>query len=152
MRLSLNAFTGQLAPNTVGSLSPTLDLLNLDGNSLSGVLPDDLSNLVAWTGLFLGNNFFDGQLPTILGQLTLLSQLSLYDNSFRNSLPEELGNLDALVLLDLGSNLMSGSIPEALSGLVSSESLFLEDNHWTGLRLLLSVSLMISLQQAVKGK
>ena len=71
----------------------------LNGNSLSGSLPTQLSLLTALRFMYLYDNSLSGSLPTQLGARTALSRMYLKDNSLSGSLPTQLGALTALTCL-----------------------------------------------------
>ncbi|XP_073142390.1 probable LRR receptor-like serine/threonine-protein kinase At1g67720 isoform X2 [Henckelia pumila] len=66
----------------------------LDGNTLSGTIPD-MSNLVNLKILHLENNKLTGPLPSYLGSLPYLQQLHVQNNSLSGEIPTRLlrGNL-----------------------------------------------------------
>lgn len=131
--------TGTL-PDVFGSM-PSLQLLNLAGNSLSGPVPTSLADApleVLWlnqkietpgfsgsisfvakmtkaTELWLHSNNFTGPLPDF-SNLTSLSDLGLRDNQLTGPVPDSLVNLKSLKTVSLGNNLLQGPTPKFGSG------------------------------------
>lgn len=75
--------------------------LRLDGNGLTGVLPD-LSKLVNLKIMHLENNQLSGSLPAYLGHLPNLQELFIDNNSFRGTIPSAL--LKGKVLFKYNNN------------------------------------------------
>ncbi|KAF7052367.1 hypothetical protein CFC21_060478 [Triticum aestivum] len=126
--------TGTL-PDFFGSM-PSLQELNLAGNSLSGPVPPSLADApleVLWlnqkiettgfsgsisfvakmtkaTKLWLHSNDFTGPLPDF-SKLTSLSDLGLRDNQLTGRVPDSLVNLKSLKTVSLGNNLLQGPSP-----------------------------------------
>ena len=82
-----------------------LKTLDLDSNSLSGVIPD-LSKLTALEYLDLGRNSLSGAIPN-LSSLTALRTLDLGENDLSGGVPS-LTPFTSLEKLDLGDNLLVG--------------------------------------------
>uniref|UniRef100_A0A1D1YWB0 non-specific serine/threonine protein kinase n=2 Tax=Anthurium amnicola TaxID=1678845 RepID=A0A1D1YWB0_9ARAE len=61
----------------------------LDGNSLSGPIPD-VSNLIRLTIVHLENNRLTGQIPSYLGDLPSLQELYINNNSLSGEIPQKL--------------------------------------------------------------
>ncbi|CAL5016425.1 unnamed protein product [Urochloa decumbens] len=107
--LSRNAFEGQVPAALTGSL----EVLNLGGNRLSGVLhPALLRNL---TGLHLldlsGNQFTDSEIPPEIGGITGLRWLFLQGSGFTGAIPDTFLELEQLQVLDLSMNSLTGALP-----------------------------------------
>ncbi|XP_066350819.1 LRR receptor kinase SERK2-like isoform X3 [Miscanthus floridulus] len=104
----------------VGILSPsiakitTLQQLLLDGNAISGRIPEELGNLSSLTTLNLGRNLFNGSIPNSLGRLLKLQNLDLSENTLAGTIPISLSNLSSLNNINLSDNDLSGEIPEKL--------------------------------------
>ncbi|XP_021893850.1 probable LRR receptor-like serine/threonine-protein kinase At1g67720 isoform X2 [Carica papaya] len=61
----------------------------LDGNSLTGPLPD-MTNLINLKIVHLENNRLNGSLPSYLGTLPMLRELYIQNNSFTGKIPTQL--------------------------------------------------------------
>nr|GMC97487.1 receptor-like protein 12 [Ipomoea batatas] len=94
---------GTLEPLAFSSL-PNLTRINLNNNSLSGVIPSAISSLLKLTFLDLSNNNFTGVIPVEVGQLTQLRYFSCFRNFLEDVIPFEISNLQNLRYLDLGVN------------------------------------------------
>ena len=114
--------------------------LDLDGMSLNGSIPVELSELSALRKLRLGGNQLTGTIPAELGRLTELWQLDLGRNQLTGAIPPELGSIGpTLTSLHLsGPNPLptgiglTGSIPPQLGNLTSLQYMWLDGNRLTG--------------------
>ncbi|KAK2968877.1 hypothetical protein RJ640_023927, partial [Escallonia rubra] len=107
-------------------------LANLEGiylgnNSLTGILPDSISNASKLTGLDLAYNSFSGIIPNSLGNLGLLEILGLGDNNFISepssqelSFITSLTNCTKLTVLEISNNPISGTLPISVGNLSAS--------------------------------
>jgi Leucine-rich repeat (LRR) protein len=110
-----------------------LNLLGLEGNYLTGSVPDLIGKQKKLEGLHLHVNRFSGSIPSALGNLTRLTRLFLEENRFEGNIPSSLGNCKSLQNLNLSSNNLNGTIPEEVLGLSSlSISLVMSNNSLTG--------------------
>ncbi|MED6192654.1 hypothetical protein PIB30_011989 [Stylosanthes scabra] len=81
--------------NVTGEIPPELNNMNaltelwLDGNSLTGTLPD-ISNLINLKIVHLENNKLTGPLPSYLGSLPSLQALFIQNNLFSGEIPARL--------------------------------------------------------------
>lgn len=91
-----------------------VQVLNLNGLSLEGVLAPEIGNLIHLRRLVLSQNQFSGGIPKELGQLKMLEVLDLRDNNFSGYIPSELGRMHSLKRLLLCNNNLEGSIPMEL--------------------------------------
>ncbi|KAL5733930.1 hypothetical protein ACOSP7_031791 [Xanthoceras sorbifolium] len=113
-----------------------LDVLNLEGNSLSsipscfshlslkrvhlarnmlqGELQDVFHNSSSLVTLDLGYNRINGIIPNWIGRLSNLTYLILNNNNLKGNLPIQLCQLDRLRLVDLSHNDLFGHIPPCL--------------------------------------
>ncbi|KAM3245341.1 hypothetical protein ACQJBY_056580 [Aegilops geniculata] len=149
--LSINGFTGEIPPF---NRLQRLEYLELSGNSLRGIIPDNLTNcsnlwhlglsgnlligevpsgidrLSNLVSLDLGRNNLTGEIPPSLKNISQLEAIFLADNKLTGTIPDELGKLPNLYELDLSENMLSGGIPEALSKYNQSSIryLFLDSN------------------------
>ena len=92
--------------------------LDLGGNGLKGVIPDELSRLAMLQMLNLGYGELYGPIPAWLGDLSHLRHILLAGNALQGELPTELSNLDRLNWLTLAGNAgVYGVLPDALTKL-----------------------------------
>ncbi|XP_019261655.1 PREDICTED: leucine-rich repeat receptor-like serine/threonine-protein kinase BAM1 [Nicotiana attenuata] len=108
------------------TVSYLLEFLNLEGNDLSGEIPDCWMNWPELLLLNLGDNNLTGgiprsmELPPWLGmRLSDLIILSLSSNRFYGELPPEICYLKDLQILDLANNSFFGTIPRCISNLTA---------------------------------
>ncbi|XP_051143987.1 probable LRR receptor-like serine/threonine-protein kinase At5g10290 isoform X2 [Andrographis paniculata] len=79
-----------------GILSPRIQILNklstleLQGNAITGKIPEQFGNLTSLTLLDLANNHLTGEIPSSLGNLKGLTFLMLDLNSLNGTIPEPL--------------------------------------------------------------
>ncbi|KAJ1401340.1 Serine-threonine/tyrosine-protein kinase, catalytic domain [Sesbania bispinosa] len=111
----------------------SLRVLDLSGNSFSGVLPPDIGNLFRLEELRLSNNSLSGGVPISIVNCRVLRVLDLQGNKFSGPVPSFLGQLRSLKVLSLGGNLFTGSIPTSYGSLYELESLNLSNNNLTGI-------------------
>ncbi|XP_031263341.1 receptor-like protein EIX2 [Pistacia vera] len=134
-----------------------MQILILNNNFLSEVIPDCWMNLKALKVLNLGNNRFTSKLPASIRTLGSLKWLNLRKNHFSGTIPVSLKNCTQMVSLDLGenefvgnlkvwvgerfsrmkilnlrSNKFSGHLPKELCNLHSLQILDLADNNFFG--------------------
>ncbi|KAB2845682.1 MAG: hypothetical protein F9K45_03445, partial [Melioribacteraceae bacterium] len=109
--------------------------IDLNNNSLSGNIPEELGDLQFLTYLDLSYNNFPGSIPAGIadpGDLPSLEILYLISCGLSGSIPDEIGNLTNLIELDLSDNGLGGSIPSSFGNLNLLESLFLPFNNLSG--------------------
>ncbi|TYI04183.1 hypothetical protein ES332_A10G000700v1 [Gossypium tomentosum] len=111
---------------------PTLRLLDLQDNHISGPIPREIGNLTNITMLSLTSNLLNGTIPEEISLLSMLEQLFLSHNFFSSRIPATLSKLNHLGLIDLSSNKFSGEIPPSLGDLGQLRSLFLNNNLLSG--------------------
>ncbi|XP_022012641.1 probable LRR receptor-like serine/threonine-protein kinase At5g10290 isoform X2 [Helianthus annuus] len=110
--MSFMGFTGTLSPR-IQALSK-LTILSLQGNQITGGIPEDYGNLTSLTMLDLENNHLTGPIPSSLGNLKNLQFLILSQNNLEGPIPDSLSSLPNLTSILLGSNNLSGQIPDHL--------------------------------------
>jgi Leucine-rich repeat (LRR) protein len=115
--LDLNDVVGELPPS-LSNLSTSLEKLTLSGNQISGVLPQNIDNLIGLETLALELNNLTGPLPSSLSMIPNLQYLSLYSNNFWGDLLL-IGNLTQLNYLYIGYNSFNGTVPTTLGNLKS---------------------------------
>ncbi|WOK92573.1 LRR receptor-like serine/threonine-protein kinase FLS2 [Canna indica] len=93
---------------TILSLVASIDLSN---NSLSGEIPEELTNLLGLRFLNLSNNYLIGRIPEKIGAMGQLESLDLSVNHLSGEIPLSLSALNFLNYLNLSHNNLSGRIP-----------------------------------------
>ncbi|KAM0875459.1 hypothetical protein ACQ4PT_036776 [Festuca glaucescens] len=126
-----NLITGGI-PEEIGSLCPSLVVLGVAGNRLSGLIPTSIGQLDYLIRLDLSRNQLGGEIPTSVKKLPHLELLSLSHNLLNGTIPDDINQLHSLKVLDLSSNLLAGEIPRALADLANLTDLFLDNNKLTG--------------------
>ena len=99
-------------PDALGDLE-LLQTLNLDGNHLSGNLPNKIFSDQLEILNLSGNNL-SGTIPLEVGNALFLQILDLQDNSFSGHLPTQVQRLQFLEILNIGLNAFAGPIPTFL--------------------------------------
>ncbi len=130
LQLNGNQLSGSI-PNSLSALT-NLQLLQLGGNLLSGSIPNSLSALPNLTVLSLGSNNLSGPIPDGISSLTNLQLLSLFSNQLSGPIPDGISSLTNLQLLQLFSNQLTGNIPSSLSALTNLTQLQLGNNQLSG--------------------
>jgi Leucine-rich repeat (LRR) protein len=87
-----------------------LQILNLNGNTLTGVLPTQLGRLSNLVQLDIGNNLISGTIPTELGMITSLEEIITRNNQLRGSIPSQLSNIPSLHAFWADRNDISGDL------------------------------------------
>ncbi|CAN1181443.1 Probably inactive leucine-rich repeat receptor-like protein kinase At5g48380 [Linum perenne] len=104
----------------------SLTSLNLSGNHLSGLIPSDIADRLAFlTTLDLSHNNFTGQIPSNLFNCSYLNVLNLDSNQLSGPIPAGIEQLHRLRRFDVSNNLLSGPIPD----FGSRNGLFLFENN-----------------------
>lgn len=126
-----NLITGNFSGD-FGSLRK-LRVLNLGFNRIGGEIPDSLSKCGGLQVLNLVGNRLKGKIPGFLGNFKELKALYLSCNQLIGSVPDELvndcGNLEHL---DLSGNFLNGSIPRGFGKCSQLRTLLLFSNAFEG--------------------
>ncbi|XP_004493090.1 LRR receptor-like serine/threonine-protein kinase RPK2 [Cicer arietinum] len=125
-----NQIDGSIGPGIGESL--LLQRLDLRGNKLSGVLPNELGNLKNMKWMLLGGNNLTGEIPYQLGRLTSLLVLNVSHNVLIGTIPPTLSNATSLEILLLDHNNLSGEIPLSVSALSNLVQLDVSFNNLSG--------------------
>ncbi|CAB9526077.1 leucine Rich Repeat [Seminavis robusta] len=106
--------------------------LQLRGNGLNGPLPTELASLTALELINFEGNQLTGSIPVELFR-NKLSSLQFANNSLTGTVPTEVGLFDGSSL-DFASNSLSGSIPTELFQARTGNRLYIvfDDNELTG--------------------
>nr|XP_048326870.1 receptor-like protein EIX1 [Ziziphus jujuba var. spinosa] len=110
-----------------------LEILNLQNNNLSGVIPSSMGYLTNLFWLQLRNNNLHGEFPLSLRKCRNLGVLDLSENKFIGKIPKSIWiSLRWLVAINLRSNKFHGEIPLELCSLVGLQILDLSHNNFSG--------------------
>jgi hypothetical protein len=110
----------------------TLQVVDLSYNTLTGMIPAQVSSLSGLTTLDLGNNKLMGTIPAQLSSLSALDVLVLGNNKLTGTIPAQLSSLSGLTALDLSYNSLLGPIPSSMSSLTALQVLLLNNNAIVG--------------------
>lgn len=107
--------------------------LNLWGNNLAGVIPNEIGNLQYLTYLNLGNNNLEGPLPQSLKNLTKMNTISVSECKINGPFPFELlNNWPLLRSFYAGSCGITGTIPDIFGSTPLLEDLWIYNNKLEG--------------------
>ncbi|GLT36266.1 hypothetical protein SLA2020_106570 [Shorea laevis] len=147
LSLPFNRFHGEI-PGEIWSMEK-LEVLDLEGNLLSGTLPINFAGLKNLRVLNLGFNRISGEIPNSLSNFAKLEILNLAGNPLNGTLPGFVGRLRGVYLsfsrlhgslpsdigdscrlehLDLSGNLFVGKIPQSLGNCSQLRTLLLYAN------------------------
>jgi Leucine-rich repeat (LRR) protein len=130
LNLEYNSLLGIL-PTELGLLS-NLAVLALDENRIVGQLPSTINQLQSLHTLSITFAGLVGPLPPELFHLTNLQNLVLSDNYFHASLPTEIGYLVKLEILAFSTSSLYGRLPTELGKLVRLQELLMLSNSLSG--------------------
>ncbi|PRQ30253.1 putative leucine-rich repeat domain, L domain-containing protein [Rosa chinensis] len=85
--------------------------IDFSSNNLEGVIPEEISSLIALGTLNLSRNQLSGNIPSKIGNLQQLETLDLSHNHLSGQIPHSLSLLNFLAHLNLSFNNLSGRIP-----------------------------------------
>ncbi|XP_022733184.1 receptor-like protein 12 [Durio zibethinus] len=128
---SYNNLSGTI-PGCLGNIS-TLDLLDLQGNHFSGILPNFAEATRLWT-LKVSENRLEGKLPKSLAKCTQLEVLDVGNNMMYDTFPFWLEKLPALKVLILQGNRFYGQIKHSKheNGFLALDVLDIASNEISG--------------------
>ncbi|KAK6144068.1 hypothetical protein DH2020_020888 [Rehmannia glutinosa] len=113
---------------------PSLRVLNLGNNNMSGSIPNSIVFLVELRSLNLYNNKFSGQIPFSIDSCLKLVKIDLANNDLDGNIPTWMGtSLANLRILILSLNKFSGEISSDICHLTSLQILDLSDNNLSGI-------------------
>ncbi|WCJ40495.1 receptor like protein 14 [Euphorbia peplus] len=91
--------------------------INLQGNSLTGSIPEAFLNLSTLLTLDLSDNNLSGSIPEAVVALPSLRVLLLGGNQLKGFIPKWFCQLNSISIMDLSGNFFSGSIPHCFYNL-----------------------------------
>ncbi|CAA0824288.1 disease resistance family protein / LRR family protein [Striga hermonthica] len=146
LNLSNNLLSGDLSQLICNTTPNAMQSLYLEGNHLSGELPDCFMKWQSLIVLNLANNKFSGKIPNSIGFLKWLEALTLRSNNFSGHLPSSLQNCTHLVKIDFSDNNLGGDIPKWIDTRFDRlRFLILRSNNFSG-EITPSICQLISLQ------
>ncbi|GAU28349.1 hypothetical protein TSUD_256770 [Trifolium subterraneum] len=110
----------------------SLQMLNLEHNKLTGIIPQCLANLSSLQVLDLQMNRFYGSLPSNFSKSCELETLNLNDNQLEGYFPKSLSHCKNLQVLNLRNNKLVDKFPDWLQILQYLKVLVLRDNKLHG--------------------
>ncbi|XP_078436770.1 receptor-like protein kinase 2 [Wolffia australiana] len=129
IRLDFHSFHGSI-PEEIWRLKK-LELLNLQGNGVSGSLPKRFPP--GLRVLILADNQIGGQIPSAISDCRSLTTLDLSRNKIKGQIPPNLGDCSNLQSLNLSSNLLEDVLPADLGRLSNLQSLDVSKNSLSSL-------------------
>ncbi|XP_010269665.1 PREDICTED: probable LRR receptor-like serine/threonine-protein kinase At3g47570 [Nelumbo nucifera] len=130
LNLESQSLVGIVSPH-IGNLS-FLRTITLQNNSFHGKIPQEIGRLFRLRSLTLSNNSFQGEITTNLTYCSRLKLLNLIDNKLVGKIPDELSTLSALSDLGLSLNNLTGNIPPSLGNLSSLKQISIATNNLEG--------------------
>ncbi|KAL5095954.1 hypothetical protein RYX36_000281 [Vicia faba] len=109
LELSFNNLSGNV-PSCISSFSQYLEILALQRNKLSGLIPQTYLRGNTLQMIDFSNNNFLGQLPRALVNCGWLEYFDISHNNINDSFPFWLGDLPELKVLALSNNKFHGNI------------------------------------------
>jgi hypothetical protein len=90
---------------------PSLVVLRLNGNALTGRIPSALANLTTIQQLQLDENLLEGEIPDGLARLPELQLFTVYGNRLSGEIPSGFFNMSSLQTISLVKNQFWGELP-----------------------------------------
>ncbi|KAJ0580392.1 putative receptor protein-tyrosine kinase RLK-Pelle-LRR-XI-1 family [Helianthus annuus] len=125
-------FSFNMLSGNIPSFQSSLEGLDLSHNSLHGVIPDQITELVNLSVLDLSYNQLNGPIPSGIDQLSKLQQLLLSENNLSGSIPSGIGQLLNLWQLILSVNNLTGEIPPSIAQITTLKRFSANYNGFTG--------------------
>ncbi|KAL0437341.1 UNVERIFIED_CONTAM: MDIS1-interacting receptor like kinase [Sesamum radiatum] len=153
LQLQNNRFTGEVPPEIglltdlrIGDLT-SLQVLDINTNQLSGVLPESITSVVCFSGKLppaLCNGFsldhftvdynrFSGPLPDCLKNCSSLNRVRLEDNQFPGNISEAFGFHPKLKFLSLSRNQFTGQLTPKWGQYEQLTNLQIDHNRISGM-------------------
>ncbi|KAI3994079.1 hypothetical protein MKX01_012336 [Papaver californicum] len=125
-----NQITGSI-PDSI-TLVPDLEVLRLDRNILSGPVPSKINSLTKLNELHLANNGLTGAVPDLIG-MSSLNYVDLSNNAFDLSVPPKwFSTIESLTTLVMENGNLQGSLPEELFSFPQLQQVKLKENLLNG--------------------
>ncbi|CAL9218368.1 unnamed protein product [Arabidopsis halleri] len=128
--LSETSISGNI-PDSISNLKH-LNVLEFHDCSLTGKIPPSIGNLSHLTSLTLSSNTFAGEIPSSFQNLNQMTNLDVEDNKLGRNFPILLLNLTKMLSLSLSYNQFAGTLPPNMSSLSNLESFVAIGNSFVG--------------------
>ncbi|XP_062002952.1 receptor-like protein 19 [Rosa rugosa] len=109
---SRNNFSSSI-PSDIGDFISNVYYLSLSSNNFHGAIPKSICN-ASCIVLDLSNNSLSGNIPQCLTQSHQLSVIDLKRNNLSGTIPDNFPNICGLQTLDLSNNQIQGKFPKSL--------------------------------------
>ncbi|XP_057471015.1 receptor-like protein EIX2 [Actinidia eriantha] len=130
LSLRYNNLTEELPEFLKGN---SLQVLNLEGNKLSGAIPESIGQCSSLLRLFLGNNSLKGTVTKSIRRLSKLTHLDISENMFFGSISFICTSIGVqLMYLDLSNNHLSGGLPDCWERFEVLTAINLANNNLSG--------------------
>jgi len=106
--------------------------IDIEGNSFTGSLPDNMENLTSHLVTFTAGYKLTGGLRAAVSNMSSLQSLDFCNNRLTEPIPKSIGMIKNLAWLDLSGNEILGKIPAEMGMLVNLQRLFLQGNKLFG--------------------
>ncbi|CAN0860820.1 Receptor-like protein EIX2 [Linum grandiflorum] len=111
----------------------SLKVIRLGSNKLIGNIPNSIGTLSSLLSLRIQNNYLTGEIPLSLSNCSSLVSIDLSDNEFEANIPNWIGErLSRLTIINLRGNKFMGGIPEELCHLQLLQILDISHNSLCG--------------------
>ncbi|KAF3946806.1 hypothetical protein CMV_026967 [Castanea mollissima] len=110
---------------------PSLQILDLSENLLTGKIPLSIQKMGGLRILYLKSNQLSGKLPNYWNELPNLQVVDISYNHLHGKIPRSMGFLSSLSILVLSNNHLNGEMPSTLQN-CSLLSIDLGGNHLSG--------------------
>ncbi|KAL6278176.1 hypothetical protein ACE6H2_021777 [Prunus campanulata] len=124
---SKNRFSSSL-PTDIGDFLASTVFLSLSSNNLHGLIPVSICN-ASYEVLDMSNNSLSGTVPQCLTEMKSLRVLILRKNNLNGTLSNRFTGYCGLRALDLGRNQIKGQLPKSLASCTNLEILNLGNNQ-----------------------
>ncbi|WP_282049033.1 T9SS type B sorting domain-containing protein [Maribacter aquivivus] len=134
-------FTGNVTDDWYGLTIFNGNVISLDmnptnttatPNNLTGILPDEIGDLIYLQYFDVGLENISGSIPNRITELTELRYINLRANQLTGPIPNNIGNLTELFYIDFGNNQLTGEIPLSVTTLSNLQTLNLRGNLLSG--------------------
>ncbi|KAL3615799.1 hypothetical protein CASFOL_040093 [Castilleja foliolosa] len=130
LKLPRNNISG---PISVLAQIPSLQVIDLSENILSGSIPEELfQQCGSFKSISLAKNKLTGSIPQSLSSCSNLESLNISSNQLTGQLSSDMWNLSSVQSLDLSDNLFEGQIPAGMDSLLNLEVINLSRNQLSG--------------------